>query len=96
MRQIRDAWAHSKRSIGRAWNHAVQFAGQVDHAMTIGKRVFGAIHPMIHNFGGANMNKAIMSGIQSYESSRHEIMGHHNNVQAMLGRLRKVAPEIDI
>ena len=96
MRQIRDALAHGKRSIGRVWNHAVEFAGHVDNAMAIGKRVFGALHPMIQNYGGSSVNKAIMSGIQSYDSSRHEVMGHHNNVQAMLGRLRKVAPEIDI
>ena len=96
MRQIRDALAHGKRSIGRVWNHAVHFAGQVDHAMNIGKRVFGALHPMIQNYGGSSVNKAIMSGIQNYDSGRHEVMGHHNNVQAMLGRLRKVAPEIDL
>ena len=96
MRQIRDALAHGKRSIGRVWNNAVHIASQVDNAMAIGKRVFGAIHPMIQNYGGSNMNKAIMSGIQSYDSGRHEVMGHHNNVQAMLSRLRKVAPEIDL
>jgi len=36
-RNLQDAWHHGKRAIGRAFNHAVKFAGQIDHAMGLGK-----------------------------------------------------------
>ncbi len=95
-RQMYDAFHHGKKTIGNMWNHAVKFAGQIDHAMNVGKRVFGALHPAIHDLGGHHVNRAVMQGISGYERGRNEILGHHNNVQATLSRLRRAAPEIGL
>jgi hypothetical protein len=78
------------------WNHAVKWAGQIDHAMGVGKRVFGALQPAIQDIGGSNINRAVMEGIERYEQGRNEILGHHNQVQAHLSRLRRAAPELDL
>jgi hypothetical protein len=78
------------------WNHAVKFAGDLDHAFTVGKRVFGALHPMLEDLGGSQVSRAVMHGIGEYEKGRHQAMGYHNNVQATLSRLRRAAPEIDL
>ena len=93
---LQDAWHHVKRAIGNAFNHAVKWAGQIDHAMGLGKRVFGAFQPVIHDMGGSQMNRAVMQGIQGYEQGRNDVMGHHNQVQARLSRLRRQAPELDL
>ena len=95
-RNLQDAWHHGKRAIGNAFNHAVKWAGQIDHAMGLGKRVFGALKPAIQDLGGYHVNRAIMQGIQGYEQGRNEIMGHHNKVQAQLSHLRRAAPELDL
>ncbi len=95
-RNLQDAWHHGKRAIGNAFNHAVKWAGQIDHAMGLGKRVFGALQPAIQDMGGSHVNRAVMQGIQGYEQGRNEIMGHHNKVQAQLSRLRWAAPELDL
>ena len=78
------------------WGHAVKWAGQIDHAMNIGKRVFGALHPAIQDMGGSQFSSAVMQGIGHYERGRNEIMGHHNKVQAQLSHLRRAVPEIDM
>ena len=95
-RNLQDAWHHGKRAIGNAFNHAVKWAGQIDHAMGLGKRVFGALQPAIQDMGGSHVNRAVMQGIQGYEQGRNEIMGHHNKVQAQLSHLRRAAPELDL
>ena len=95
-KHLHDAWHHGKRTVGHMWNHAVKWAGQIDHAMDVSKRIFGALQPAIQDIGGGRVNNAIMSGIGQYEQGRNEIMGHHNKVQATLSHLRKAAPELDL
>ena len=95
-RNLHDACNHGKQAIGNAFNHAVKWAGQIDHFMGIGKRVFEALHPAIENMSGSQMNRAVMQGIQGYEQGRNEVMGHHNQVQAHLSCLRRAAPELDL
>ena len=95
-RHLQDAWHHGKRTIAGMWGSAVKFAGQLDHAANVSKRLFGALHPMIEDLGGSHVNRAIMGGIQNYERGRDEVMGGHNKVQAQLSRIRKAVPEIDL
>ena len=95
-KHLAGAWPHGKRTVGHMWNHAVKFAGQLDHAMGVGKRIFGALHPMIDDMGGGNINRAVMGGIGRYEQGRSDVMGQHNQVQAHLSRLRQAAPELDL
>ena len=96
MRQLRDAFHHGKRTIGHMWNHAVKFAGQLDSAFNVGKRIAGALQPAIQDLGGASVNRAIMGGIGRYEQGRNEVLGFNNKVEAQLSRLRRAAPEIDL
>ena len=95
-RQLREAFHHGKRTIGNMFNHAVKFAGQIDQAFNVGKRIYGALQPAIQDLGGADVNRAIMGGIGRYEQGRDEVMGYNNKVQAQLSRLRKAVPEIDL
>ena len=78
------------------WNHAVKFASQLDTAMGVGKRIYGALQPAIQDMGGGDINRAVMGGIGRYEQGRNEVMGQHNQVQAHLSRLRRAAPELDL
>ena len=95
-KHFHDAWHNGKRTVGKIWNHAVKFAGDLDYTMNVGKRLFGAIHPMIEELGGRNVNQAIMSGISRYDQGRNEVMGLHNNVHAQLSKIRRAVPEIDL
>ena len=95
-RQLREAFHQGKRTIGNMFNHAVKWAGQIDQAFNVGKRIYGALQPAIQDLGGSDVNRTIMGGIGRYEQGRNEIMGYNNKVQAQLSRLRKAVPEIDM
>ena len=95
-KQFREAWTQGKKTVGHVWNHAVKFAGQVDSAMGMGKRIFSALQPAIQDAGGSGFNRAVMQGISGYEQGRHQIVGHHNAVQATLSRLKRAAPELEL
>ncbi len=95
-RQLQDAWHHGKRTIGQMWNHAVKWAGQLDNAMNVGKRVCGALHPTIEDMGGSHVNRAVMQGFGRFDQAKHDVLGMHNNVEAQLHRLRRAAPEIGL
>ena len=95
-KQFREAWTQGKKTVGHMWNHAVKFAGQVDSAMGVGKRIFSALQPAIQDAGGSGFNRAVMQGISGYEQGRQQIMGHHNQVQATLSRLKRAAPELEL
>ena len=94
--RLQQAWHNGNRTVGHMWNHAVKWAGQIDHAMNAGKRIYGALQPAIQDMGGSNINKAVMSGISRYDQGRSDIMGHHNQIQSHLSHLRRAAPEIDL
>ena len=96
LNRLHEVYHHGKKTIGNMWNHATKFAGQIDHAMGIGKRIFSVLQPAIQDMGGGNFNQSVMRGIQGYEHGREQVMGHHNKVQATLSQLRRAAPEIDL
>ena len=85
-----------KRTIGHLYNHAVKFAGQLDHAVGVGRRVYGALQPALQDMGASQVSGAVMQGFKAYDKGRADTMGLHNNVQSHLNRLRKAAPELDL
>ena len=95
-KHLHEAFHHGKRTIGNIFNSAVKWAGQIDQAFNVGKRVYGALQPAIQDMGGSDMNRAIMGGIGRYEQGRNEVLGYNNKVQAQLSRLRRAVPEISI
>ena len=95
-KQLHETFQHGKRTIGNMFNHAVKWAGQIDQAFNVGKRIYGALQPAIQDLGGTDVNRAIMGGIGRYEQGRDEAIGYNNKVQAQLSRLRKAVPEIDL
>jgi len=89
---LHQAFHHGKKTLGDLYNGAMKYAGQLDHAFNVGKRLYGAIHPLL----GSGANKAIMSGIQQIDEGRHAVVSHHNNIENHLNRIRKTVPEIGL
>ena len=92
-RHLQEVYSQGKRTVANVWNHAVKFAGQIDHGFGVAKRLYGALQPAIQDFGG--LNQGIMKGISAYESGRKDVMSAYNQVQAMQSRIKKAVPEID-
>ncbi len=95
-KHLQDAWHTGKRTVGNMWNHAVKIVGDLDSGVRFTKRLFGALHPMIEDMGGSNVSRGVVQALGHYERGRDEVIGHHNNVQAQLSRIRRAVPELDL
>ena len=95
-RQLQAAYHHGKRTIGNMFHSAVKFAGQLDHGISVGKRLFGALDPMLQDMGAGSVSRAAVRGFGRYEQGREQVLGQHNQVQAHLSRLRKSVPELGL
>ena len=94
--RFQEHFQQGKRTIGHMWSHAVKFASQLDHAVGVGRRVYGALQPALQDLGASQASGAVMQGFKAYDRGRADAMGLHNNVSAHLARLRKAAPELDL
>ncbi len=74
----------------------MKWAGQIDGAMSVGKRLLGALDPLLQDVGAGNVSRAAVQGFGRYEQGRDQVMGQHNQVQAHLARLRKNVPELGL
>ena len=95
-RHLQDAFRTGKRTVAHIWNHATKFAGDIDKTMGVAKRIYGALDPLLREFGGANTSRAIVQGFGAYERGREEVVGQHNRVQSHLSRLRRAVPELEL
>ena len=90
-------WHKTKRVIGDTWNHAVKIGQGIDHGMNIGKRLLGALSPMLQSFShGRMLENNIMSGLTSYDQGKSDVMHGYNNVESNLRRIRRAVPEINL
>ena len=95
-RHLANAFRQGKKTIGNMFNHTVRIAGQIDHAFGVGKRLLGALDPLLQDVGAGNVSRMAVQGIGKYEQGREQIMSGHNQVQAHLSRLRKTVPELGL
>ena len=78
------------------FNHAVKFSRQLDHGVSVGKSLLGALDPLLQDVGAGNVSRAAIQGFGRYEQGREEVVGQHNKVQAHLSRLRRNVPELGL
>ena len=95
-RHLANAFHQGKRTIGNMFHQAVKWAGQIDHGMSVGKRLLGALDPLLQDVGAGNVSRAAVQSFGRYEQGREQVMGQHNQVQAHLSRLRKNVPELGL
>ena len=89
-------WHNTKKIIGGTWNHAVKFGQQLDTGMQVGKRLLGALTPLLDGLGAGHHVKSIMGPIRAYDEGKANLMYGVNNVQSHLDRIRRQVPEIGL
>jgi hypothetical protein len=88
-------------------NHATQgyhktkdFLNKVDHGVSIAKRVYSQIAPILDKFVGGHGNQHVMKALGGYESLRNRVMDGHekvvNNVNQAMSGLKKHVPELGL
>ena len=94
-REIANAWRTGKRILGGAWNSAVKIAGQLDHGISISKRLFGALSNSIEDFAPSGASRGIMNAFASYDTGRMEALNGYNNVRSQYNSVKAAVPEIN-
>mgnify|MGYP001178633945 CR=1 FL=1 len=91
VKEVAGNFMEAVSEIGDAYNHAVKYAGQLDQAMNVGRRLYSAIHPLLSK----NMNSALMSGIAQYDEGRAQVIAQRACCDALaaidcraVGRMR--------
>ena len=89
-------WHNTKKMVGQTWNHAVKMGQQLDAGMNVGKRLLGALTPLLDGLGAGHHVKSIMPAFKAYDEGRSNIMYGVNNVQTHYDRIRRQVPEIGL
>ena len=95
-RSLSSHWQNAKRIIGDGFHGAVKLAGQLDAGMKVGRRLFGALQPALEQYAAPEHQKAIMSGLKKYDSTRSDVMEGYNQVEQHYNRIRRQVPELSL
>ena len=93
---LQDTFHQGKRTIAKMYQTGLDVANSVDHHVRVGKRLFGALHPLIDQLGGGRASRAIVDSFGAFERGRDQVIGMDNKVQAQLNRLRTAVPELGL
>ena len=89
-------WGAAKKVIGDSWHTAVRIGQGLDHSVRVGRKLLGAVSPILDQLGGGHHTKSLMQGITAYDQGRADVMHGVNNVQTHLSRIRRHVPELDL
>ena len=89
-------FAYGKKVIGDTWHHAVRIGQGADHAMRVGKRLLGAIAPLMDQFGAHGTTKSLMQGVSAYDQGREQVMNGYTNVMSHHARIKRQVPELSL
>jgi hypothetical protein len=89
-------WQTAKRVIGDSWHTAVRVGQGLDHSVRVGRKLLGAVSPILDQLGGGHHMKPLVQGLGVYDQARGDVMHGVNNVQTHLSRIRRQVPELDL
>ena len=92
--QLVNGLGKAKNFIGTAYGHTKNFLGNVDHGVRVLKHVYGALAPVLDQYGVSNnVHGNVMKAISSYDNIRHQVVDAHtkgsDNVNQVKNSLAK-------
>ena len=79
----------AKNFIGNAYHATKNILGNINNGVRLFKSVYGALSPMIDNYGGAGVTKNVMKTLIGYDNIRHKAMNVENDIDAVRNKLAK-------
>jgi hypothetical protein len=89
-------FAYGKKVLGDTWHQAVRIGQGMDHGMRVGKRLIGAIAPLLDQFGAGGAMKPLMQGVQAYDQGRDQAMNGYTQLMSHHARIKRQVPEIGL
>jgi hypothetical protein len=80
----------AKNFIGHAYNTSKHVLSNVDNGVKLFKHVYSAIHPIIDQYGGHNVNNGIMKALNGYDNIKGQAMNAHNEIEGNINNIKIV------
>ena len=72
-----------------AYHHARKFAGDVDRGMTVAKRLYSVLEPVITSIAGNGAHHNIMKAVSGYDNLKSKIADGHEQLETTYHKARK-------
>ena len=96
---VRRGWGNIKHGVHRAHARAMRMAGQIDHAVRIAGRAYGALSPMIQaidSHHGSSMHSGATRAFNEYHHISRLASRAEDYRERITNDVRRAAPELDI
>ena len=96
---VRRGWGSVKHGVHRAHARAMHMAGNIDHAVRMGARVYGALSPMFQAMDahhGTSIHSGATRAFNEYNHISRIASRAEGYRQRITNDVRRAAPELDI
>ena len=94
LQHARQAAQRVKSGIAGSYHTAMKIAGGIDHGLTVAKRLYGAIAPMLDEFGVSH--RPAMKALTTYEDFKRKAIDVHDLAETTANRVRRTVPELGL
>ena len=78
----------AKNFIGHAYNTTKNVLSNDDNGVKLFKHVYDAVHPILDQYGGQNVNNGIMKALNAYDNIKSQAMNTHNEIEGNINTLK--------
>ena len=93
---LRQNFAHVKSFLHHSYNQAHKFANTLDGHISVAKRAYSVVAPLLDQMAGSTINRTATKAIESYDDLKRKVIEGDSRGREVHSHLRKVAPELNI
>ena len=94
---IQQGLSRLKSHINGAYQTGRHWAGMLDTAFNVGRKVYGVVRPLLdQSRAGQKVSGLAANALMSYDQVRGEVLGGHDKAHSLLASLKKAVPGIGL
>jgi len=90
------AWRSTKNFFGHAYLHGKRILHNVDHGVSITRRILETAAPVIRDLGGGSELGRAQRALGDYDTMKAKVLGADRTGQRLMGGLRARVPELGL
>ena len=90
------AWRSTKNFFGHTYLHGKRSLHNVDHGVSIARRILETAAPVIRDLGGGSELGRAQRALGDYDTMKAKVLGADRAGQHLLGGLRTRVPELGL
>ena len=63
------------------YHHTKNVLGHIDNGINVGRTIFGAIQPLLEQYGQSHINKHAMKALTHYDDIKKRVVDTHDKVE---------------